>query len=322
MIVMNKLVIILICFGLMSGITACDKTADSPQVRIATNPWPGYELLFLAEKQGYFKQEGLNIKLLQLASLVDVQRTFNQGRADGMASTVIESIIVAALNNEKIKIALIPDYSFGGDVILSSKEIKSVKDLKAKKIGVEAGSLGVVILEKALKKNSLSIEDISYVNLEQLKMKEMLDGGKIDASVTYPPFSTEILRGENYHTVFTTREIPGQIIDVISLRQEVIEEDPEWVNKFHKAWSKALDYLESNPEQALAMMAAREGITVDEFKAALNDMHVLKKNELKSSLNDGELLENIESVCSILVGLKVIETQCDNITDLVSPVLQ
>jgi len=319
---MRKPLILIPFFLLLTCLAGCENAANSPQVRIATNPWPGYELLFVADRQGYFEEEGLNIKLLQLASLVDVQRTFNQGRADGMASTVIEAIIVAALNNQKVKIALIPDYSFGGDVIISRKEVKAVKDLKGKKIGVEAGSLGVVILEKALKKNALTIDDVSYVNLEQLKMKQMLESKMIDASVTYPPFATEILRDENYHTVFTTRDIPGQIIDVITVREEVIEADPEWVNKFHRAWGKALDYLESNPEQALGMMADREGISVDEFKAALNDMHLLKKNELKSSLKEPGLLENIESVCSTLVGLQAIETECDKITDLVGPVLQ
>ncbi len=318
---MKNLLKILFCIGLVSVTAACDKTADSPQVRIATNPWPGYELLFVADKQGYFKEAGLNIKLLQLASLVDVQRTFNQGRADGMASTVIEAIIVAALNNEKIKIALIPDYSFGGDVILSRKDIKAVKDLKGKKVGVEAGSLGVVILEKALKKNGLSIADVSYVNLEQLKMKEMLENGMIDASITYPPFSTEILRDEGYHTVFTTREIPKQIIDVISVRQEVIDADPDWVNKFHNAWGKALDYLQSNPDQALEMMASREGITVDEFKAALTDLYLLNKNELMPTLKEKALLENIESVCATLVGLGVIKTECNKMTELVGPAL-
>jgi len=298
----------------------CDLSEKSPLVRIATNPWPGYELLFVAGNKGFFKEEGLNIKLLQLSSLVDVQRTYNQGRADGMSSTVIEAIIVAALNDEKLKIVLIPDYSFGGDVIISDTDYNSVSDLKGKSIGVETGSLGIVILEKALAKSGLSIEDIKFVNLEQLKMKGMLKQKKIDASVTYPPFSTEILRDNQYKAVFTTREIPEEIIDVITVREDVLLEDPEWANKFQRAWAKALDFMSNNKKEALRMMAEREGVSVEEFEAALSDMYLVEKDEIKSVLGKKSLKDNIESVCKTLVRLKTIEIDCGNIINVVAPV--
>lgn len=310
-----------LCFYLYFLITlmiaGCESGSKSPQIRIATNPWPGYELLFVADKMGYFKEEGLNIKLLQLSSLVDVQRTYNQGRADGMSSTVIEAIIVAALNSEKLNVVLVPDYSFGGDMLITNKNITSIKDLKGKEIGVETGSLGIVILEKALAKFQMELEDIKYVNLEQLKMKDMLETGEIIAAVTYPPFSTEMLRDDKYHAVFTTKEIPEEIIDVITVREDVLKQDPEWANKFHRAWIKALNYLENNRKNAVNLMAEREGISEDEFEEALADLYLVQPHEIKKVLQAELLKGNIESICNTLVRLKEIETDCKHIGELV-----
>ena len=295
---------------------SCDLSTKSPLVRIATNPWPGYELLFVAERLGYFEEEGLNIKLQQLSSLIDVQRIYNQGRADAMTGTVIESIIVAALKKEKTKIVLVPDYSYGGDVIISHKGSEQLKDMKGKRFGVETGSLGVVILDKALAKHGLSIWDVEFINLEQLKMKDMLSTNKIDAAVTYPPFATEILRNKDYKTIFTTKEIPNEIIDTISIRESILKQDPEWVNKFHKAWVKALNYFSENRKSALEMMAEREGLTVEEFEGTLGDLYLLREAEIKPILESKSLKENIYKTCETLVGLKAIRADCNEIVDI------
>lgn len=312
----RALILILILIGL---INACDQSNKSPLVRIATNPWPGYELLFIAERNGYFKEEGLNIKLLQLASLVDVQRTYMQGRADAVSSTVIEAIIIASLTNEKLSIVLIPDYSFGGDVIISNKKISSLEQLKGKKIAVETGSLGIVILSKALEKYNMTIDDIQYVNLEQLKMIDSLANNDVDATVTYPPFSTEILRSDSYHSIFTSRDLPGEIIDTITVRSKILEQDPQWVNKFHRAWIKSLNFLHNNRQEAIQLMSDREGIHPNEFEAALNDMHLLNEEEIKPALRKDSLRKNISSICELLYNLKTVDTDCKKIFTLVSP---
>lgn len=303
---------------LFGVLTACDQSSKPPLVRIAINPWPGYELLFVAEKMGYFKEEGLNIKLLQVASLVDVQRTYNQGRADGFTSTIVEAITTAAIGGEKMSIVLVPDYSFGGDMIIANKSITNVSDLKGKRVGVETGSLGIVILQKALMKKGLSWKDIKYVNLEQLKMNNKLEEGVIDATVTYPPFSTEILRNSKYHSVFSTREIPKEVIDIVVVNNRVLSKDPEWVNKFHRAWFKALAYLKHNKTAAIQIMSSREGVSAEEFEMALSDLYLLKKDEVKEILKSDELKENIRSVCETLLDLKAIDTECQSINERVS----
>lgn len=155
-------------------------------VRIAINPWPGYEFLHLAQAKGFFKQAGLNIELVEMASLADVQRVYIQGRADGLASTIIEAVHAAGNTQEPLAIVHIPDYSNGADIILAHNSIKSVKDLKGKKIGAEIGSLGMYILSLALDKNGLKLSDVEILNVEQLAGEQAMLNREIDAFVSYP----------------------------------------------------------------------------------------------------------------------------------------
>ena len=59
-------------------------------IAIGITQWPGFEYLFIAQKQGFFKQAGLNIELVELDSLAEVRRAFERGKVDGMAATLVE----------------------------------------------------------------------------------------------------------------------------------------------------------------------------------------------------------------------------------------
>ena len=43
--------------------------STSGPLRVAINPWPGYEFAMLAASQGYFEDEGVEVRLVELSSL-------------------------------------------------------------------------------------------------------------------------------------------------------------------------------------------------------------------------------------------------------------
>ena len=134
-----------LCVCVLALLTACAKKEPRP-ITIAINPWPGYELLYLAEKKQFFEKVGANIKLYQLGSLSDAQRAYLNGQVDGLTSTLIEAVQAQVLGGQALKIIMVPDYSNGGDVIVSNKSASSISDLKGKTIGCEVSSLGIYIL--------------------------------------------------------------------------------------------------------------------------------------------------------------------------------
>jgi NitT/TauT family transport system substrate-binding protein len=304
-----KYLSLLLCFVLLF-ISSCSQQIPD-KVTIAINPWPGYEFLYLAEQKGFFKQVGANITLAQTSSLSDGQMAYLNGHVQGFASTLIEAVQVEAFHGEPINVVLLSNYSNGGDVIITKESITSMNELKGKKVGCEVSSLGIYILERALTKYGLSLSDVILVNTEQTQGQQKLINGDIDAFVTYSPYATSILRDKQYHSVFTTKEIPNEILDVISISKKVLKQQPSLVKKLHQAWDLAIQYHQKNVDEANAIMAKREQITVDEFKGVLNDLTLLNSQQYIEMMQEQKQFNTLaKSVCLTLNQVGSFKSEC------------
>ena len=297
---------------------ACGEPSNSSRpIKIATNPWPGYEFLHLADHLGYFKQVELNVELIQLGSLSDAQQVYLQGNADGLTSTLIEAVQAPHLGGKPLQVVLIPDFSNGGDVIIANKNINSISELKGKKVGAEVSSLGIYILARALQKYGMDIDDVELVNVEQANGETALLTGQIDAFVTYPPVSSKLLHSAELHQVFDTSEIPYEILDTVSLSIDSLSKHPNAVQKLKSAWQMALDYSYKHPAQAYQIMAKREQITEEEFITALQGIEVLSLEQQSQVLSSpNQLTQLATQVCRLLVELKNINTTCHGLENL------
>ncbi|WP_111978651.1 ABC transporter substrate-binding protein [Algibacillus agarilyticus] len=283
-------------FFILTVITiSCAKPNNT--LRIALNPWPGYELLYLAEQQGFFADQELDIKLIQIASLSDGLHAFNAGYVDGMASTSIEVLQAATLGDRTLAPVLVTDYSNGGDIIVAHPTIKAVQQLKQKRIGLELNSLGIYVLSLALAQVELSLQDVTLVNVEQLDGERALAEGTIDAFVTYPPISINLT--SHYNTLFTSKETPKKILDMVSIDPNKIGNLTDFKQKLHLAWQQTLDYTQQNKKAAYGLMANRENISLADFQHTIeNDLKLLTGAEQAKVLL--QLDKHFNQMCAIL----------------------
>lgn len=246
----------------------CSREKPAP-LRVGINPWPGYEFLYLAQEQGFFRAEGLEVRLIELSSLSDARRAYERGQLDAVGTTVTDVLQSRDDSPRSPQIVQVTDYSNGGDVILARPGITDAAGLRGARIGVELASLGVYVLARGLEKSGLGLADVTVVSMSQLSMGAAFRAGKLDAIVTYPPVSTLLVRDAKASAVFSSREIPGEVLDVIAVEAEVVRERPGDVAKLLRAFHRAKAYALQNPEPAYRIMAAREGLTPAEFGAAL-----------------------------------------------------
>ncbi|ABL98278.1 ABC transporter substrate-binding protein [Shewanella amazonensis] len=303
-----------ICLLLMIALLFCGCSEPKEKIIIAINPWPGYEVLYLAQQQGFYEAAGLNVGFVQVATLSDAQRAYLSGRVAGFTSTMIEAVQVEAFGGKRVKVVLAADYSDGGDVILAKTEYGDIPSLKGKTIGCEVSSLGIFILARALAANGLTLDDVTVMNVEQGDGPRHLQLGLIDAMVTYPPYSLAAMKQEGVHQVFSTKEIPGEILDTLSISAETLARHPDFVPKLRVVWQQALDYVQEHPTEAIAIMARREGIPPEEFRQVLNDIHLLNTKENQVMFDDIAGLENMaRSVCTTLRRIDVLESDCSHV---------
>jgi NitT/TauT family transport system substrate-binding protein len=297
-------------FLLVMVIAGCHSSSDR-SIRIGINAWPGYEFLYLAQEMGYFRAEGVDVRIVEFASLSDGRRALERGQVDGLGTTLVELVQAHAHGKRSLQAVWVIDTSEGADVIVSQLQFPSMAALRGRKIGVELGSLGVFIAARALQSAGLALEDVSLVSTDQLTGAESFERGELDALVSYPPTSIRLVKDARAQVVFDSRMIPGEVVDVLVVDREKLSE-PD-IRAVLRGLERAFEYARQNRQDAYALMAAREGISPQEFAQALEqDMRMLSRQEQAPYFGPtGRLLEVIAGVDQVMLDTGQIKAATD-----------
>lgn len=277
---------------------SCIQQPATP-LRFGYNVWPGYEPFHLARELGYYQNEP--IELVDYPSSTEVSRAFRSGNLEIGALTLDESLLLAQTIPD-LKIILITDISAGADVLMVRPEIKSLQDLKGKRIGVETTALGAYILSRILDIAKLSPQDVQIVSLGVSEHEQAYISGNIDAVITFEPVRSKLLAmGANI--LFDSNKLPGEIVDVVVVKAETIEKRSKHLVKLLQNWFKALNYLNTNPQKAAPIMAAREQVTPTQFLESLKLLKIptLEENQKLLSVADPTLAESGQRLAKIML---------------------
>ena len=254
---------------LLALLGACSE--PQAPLRVGLLVWPAYEPPFLARHLGLY--EGRQIDLVEFQSPADVIRAYGSGSVDVLAVTVDYALQLASLDPSQ-RIVFVIDASNGADTLLARPEIETLPDLRGKRVGIEKSALGGFMLRRALDHAGLDYTDVEVVSVDLPETVESYREGKLDAVVTYEPYRSQIKK-MGARELFTSRDIPGEIIDVLVTKTDVIERHEEQLAAFIAGWLMAVDEMRRKPLPSAEIMARREGITARQFLQALEDISLM-----------------------------------------------
>lgn len=267
--IVQKLVFLALLFSF-------NATLQARELRIGTTLWPGYEPLYLAEHIDAYQQ---NARIINYPSTSEVLRAFKNKALEAAALTLDE---VAALVEQEIPISviLVCDISDGADVIMAHPSIGNMQDLKGKRVAVESTAVGAYVLSRALEVHNIGFTDITLVNAENSDHFTTYKNNEADAVVTYEPVRTRLLRA-GANEIFNTKEIPGEVVDVLVVHNDYLESHKKSILDMTSAWFKALDFMQDNPKAAYSYIASRHKITSQEVEASFDGLKLpdLKENK-------------------------------------------
>ncbi|MCW8910611.1 MAG: ABC transporter substrate-binding protein [Gammaproteobacteria bacterium] len=232
-------------------LTGCSR--KEPLLRIASNVWPGYELIYLARKLEYFGDDA--VRLVELPSATVCIQSLAAGTIEG-AMLTLDEVISARSGGIDLRVVAILDISMGADVLMAGPEIKSISDLVGKRIGVEQSAVGAVMLDAILDEGGLKPEDIETKYMTVNRHREAYNAKQVDALITFEPVKTQLI-ADGAHQLFDSSQIPGRIIDVLAVLPSVIENSPDNLRKLVAAHFQARDYFRNNQIQASEIMSKR-----------------------------------------------------------------
>ncbi|MFA6288833.1 MAG: ABC transporter substrate-binding protein [Opitutaceae bacterium] len=259
----------LIALLAVAAVSAASTVSAAP-LKIAYSDWPGWTAFEIAAQKGWFKEAGVEVDLLWFEYGPSME-AFTAGKCDAVMVTNGDALVTGAGGAKNIAI-LITDYSNGNDMIVGQPGIKSIKDLKGKKVGIEIGFVEHLLLLNGLKKAGLTESDVTLVPTPTNQTPQVLASGQVDAIGAWQPNCGAALKAvPGSKPVYTSADAPGLIYDaVVVTPQSLAQHRAEWV-KVVKVWDKIVAYL-ADPktrEDGIKIMAARAGVDPKEYAAFL-----------------------------------------------------
>jgi len=255
-------------------LTGCVREPESA-LRIGTNVWIGSEPLYLARELGQLDPRA--VQLVEYPSASEVLRAFRNQAIDGMVIS-LDELFGLAVDGLQPRVILVVDVSHGADAVVGRSGMRTMKDLRGKRVAVEGGALGAFVLSRALTLNGMQASDVKVVHLESNEQPDAFEKGQVDGAVTFDPYRDQLLRA-GARTLFDSTRIPGEIVDLVAVRASVLERQPKAVRALLIGWLRAIDYLKREPKDAARRLGIRQQTTGEQFLKALQGLHIPSREE-------------------------------------------
>lgn len=263
--------------------------------------WVGYGPLYIAQEKGFFKKHNIEPKMVIIEDESQYAAAITANRIQALGNVVDREIIHYA-NGAPIRFVCGMDQSYGGDGIIAAGDIKSVKDLEGKTVGLDKASTSYFFFLAILDKYGV---DESKINIQEMTAGDAgvaFVAGKLDAAVAWEPWLTKSNQREGGHVLISSRDFPGYIVDVISMRQDFIDQHPEAVQGLVEAWNEAIDYYKQNPAEGNKIMAKALSLKDQEVADMVKGVKFMGREENRDFFNPTQSKDTLYSLTDLAIG--------------------
>ena len=254
--------------------------AQAAPLTIGYSDWPGWVAWEVGIEKGWFEEAGVDVRF-EWFDYVASMDAYAAGQLDAVCMTNGDALVTGA-TGRRSTMAIINDFSNGNDMIVARPGINSVAELAGKKVAVEIGFVGHLLLLRALEKAGLTEDDIELVNVRTNETPMVLASGEVDAIVAWQPNSSQSLQMVPGSTaIYSSANDQGLIYDTLAIAPESLDQYPEQWGKVIEVWYRIVDYINDPATSAAAVeiMAARVGVAPDKYAQFMKGTRLLAKAE-------------------------------------------
>jgi len=226
-------------------------TAPLDSVRLSAYLGEFSGLIWVAENKGYFKDNGLDVKITERQSGVDALNDIFAGNADISTQAEFVAVSQSFKRNDFKILASIDSISAIYMVGLKDHNINQIRDLKGKKIGVTQNSQAQFFLGKFLVDNNLKLSDVQIVYLKPADMVAGMEAGSIDAAVTWQPLVSQIEDKPGISAIKWLAQSNRQFSFLLTASNDLVKNKPQVVERFLKALVQAENVSDAEKEKII-----------------------------------------------------------------------
>ena len=282
------------------------------KVAIGYSGWTGFAPLTLAKEAGIFKKHGLDVDLKKIP-----QKDRHLAIASGdvqCAATTVETWVVWNANGVATKQIFQMDKSYGADGMAVRNNIAKIADLKGKSVAASApGTAPYFTLAWFLKKNGLSVKDVTVVNLEPGPAAQAFVAGQNDAAMTYEPYlSTVRSAPQSGKIIATTLDYP-MIMDTFGCTPKFLADNPQAAQALTDSYFEAVAMIQKDPTKSYEIMGADVKQSGADFEGSAKYLRWQDK-AANQKFFAGEHAQFSKEAAELLLELGIIKTVPDTAT--------
>ena len=225
------------------------------------------------------------------------------------ASTAGLAAVLSRANGSPIKTVYVqsqPEWT--ALVVDKSSTIKSLKDLKGKKIAATKGTDPFLFTLQALDTVGLGKRDVELVHLQHPDGKTALERGQVDAWAGLDPLMAAAQVQSGAKLLY--RNVKFNSYSVLSVREKFGQQSPEAVEAVIKAYEQARKWAKANPDKLAELLARESKLPLDVAKLQLsrtnfeqnvpNQKHISALKNSANILIDEELVRKGTNVSTVV----------------------
>jgi NitT/TauT family transport system substrate-binding protein len=240
-------------------LAGCGGGTEPQTLRVAVLPILDALPMHVAQEQGYFVEENLGVELVPVNSGPERDQLMKAGQVDAMINEIVSVMFYNQIETEVVIVrfarAATTDSPVFSILAAPGSGIKSPADLAGVEIGISEGTVIEYMTERVLQEAGLTPEQIKTLAVPRIPDRlALLQSGELAAATLPEPVtSLAILNGAT--VVIDDSSLPEVGTSVISFSVASLEEKPDAVRAFLAAIEKAVDDLNTNPDQFDALLA-------------------------------------------------------------------
>ena len=239
------------------------------------------------------------MQLVRFENQQDSTRAMLRGNLDANFASLWD-VMQSDSGNDKPAVVMVTNISHGADGIVAQPAIKSVANLRGKRVGAKLGTVNHLILLEALKLHQIKPEEVKIEDISNETAVDLMQQGRLDAAVIWQPLLGETAQAIKGNIIFTTEEVDSLVIDTWVSRSTITRTKKAELKQFIMAWFDIMSAVEKKPKVVFQKVAQNLG---QKGEAFAKDYAGLKKGDIAMQQNmflSGRLPKAIAQMAELL----------------------
>ena len=265
-------------------------------VKIAWSHYTGWEPLGFMQDSGilekWSKKYDVDVEIVYVGDYVDSITLYTSGEYQGVAVTNMDVLAIAGVGGRHSTALIVGDYSNGNDGLVL-KGYKSLAEVDSN-ISLVEYSVSHYLLARCAEKAGVDLDSLTLENATDADIPAIVEASDQVAAVSWNPMLMSIRAIDGANVSCTSAEIPGEIIDMVVVGDEVSENARK---ALVGAWYETMALIQAGDSKTLEFLADQAGSSVADFKSQLETTYMFyKPADAVTFVQDGALKTTMNEV--------------------------